>query len=241
MSDLPEQDNDARSLVDILLDAYAHGEFPMGDPHGPGVLFYTTDTRGVIPLDDPDVRPPSRLARTIRSQHFEFTTDADFEGVIRGCARARTTDDETWINETIVTMYLMLHREGHAHSIEAWRTDPATYQRALVGGIYGVTLGSAFFGESMFHTPQPRLDDDTRHPLDGTDASKACFFILVQHLRARGFTLFDAQFPNEHINTLGCTTIDATSYQQRLDHATQESACWLPFEPEKLIEQIANR
>ncbi|MHC4977013.1 MAG: leucyl/phenylalanyl-tRNA--protein transferase [Planctomycetota bacterium] len=230
-----------QALVHLLLSAYADGAFPMGEPESDEIHFYTTDTRGIIPLDDPAVRPSSRLARTIRSGRFEFTTDQAFDRVIGQCALPRRTEDETWITPTIREWYNLLHSAGHAHSLEAWRTDPDSQERALVGGIYGVSLGSAFFGESMFHSPQPRLPDASRHPHDGTDASKACFYILAEHLRNRGFTLFDAQFPNDHISTLGCVAIDAESYKHKLDCALEAVAQWLPFEPDALIASVTQR
>jgi leucyl/phenylalanyl-tRNA---protein transferase len=226
-------------VVDALLEAYRQGAFPMGDedaPYAQQVQFYTALRRGIVPLDPPGAAQPSRrLLRTMRSGRFQVTSDIDFEGVVRACAEPRPDDEDgTWLTEPLIQWALLLHRYGHAHSVEAWRDDPASGRRELVGGIYGVTIGGAFFGESMFHRMRPRLESGERHPLDGTDAGKACFFALADHLRLRGFVLFDTQFINDHIATLGCVEVSAEEYLDQLDRAVELDVGWGGFEAASL-------
>ncbi len=222
---------DTKMVVQVLLDAYRQGAFPMADPETGEVNFYTTDVRGVFRLDDPDGIHVSRsLARRIRAGGFEVTSDADFTGVVDACARPRPREPDTWIDQCLKGWYAALHACGHAHSVEVWRADPETGQRALSGGIFGVTLGGAFFGESMFSIPRPRRADGSRDPLDGTDASKIALLALFQHLRNRGFTLFDTQFTNPHIESLGCVEMRHREYMRRLDEAAGLELFWRPFE-----------
>lgn len=157
--------------------------------------WFSPDPRGVMPLDR--VHVPARLARVIRSGRFRTSIDRDFEGVMRACAADR--EDGTWITEEIVDAYVRLHRRGQAHSIEVWRQD------VLVGGLYGVHLGGAFFGESMFHTE--------------TDASKVALVTLVDHLRARGFSLLDIQWVTPHLARFGAEEISRRVYLERLAEA----------------------
>jgi len=228
--------------VEALLSLYKQGAFPMADPDTGEVCFCTTRIRGVVPLAGEDAaRPSRRLLRTMRSGRFEFTTDEAFEAVVRACAEPRPDEPTSWINDQIVQWAVLMHRAGHARSVEAWRTHPDTGERALVGGLYGMTLGRAFFGESMFHRPKPRLPDGARHPLDGADASKACFYLVCEHLRARGFTLFDVQFLNEHTERLGCVEIPQDEYLDHLLEACETEASWRPFKPEALIEGLRTR
>ncbi|MCA9795288.1 MAG: leucyl/phenylalanyl-tRNA--protein transferase, partial [Candidatus Eremiobacteraeota bacterium] len=154
------------SPVEEVLLGYTQGLFPMAEEEG-GYSFYTAYPRAVLPLER--FHCPSRLARRLKNRPFEMRRDSDFEGVIRGCA-AR---DSTWISDEIVAIYRQLHRAGYVHTVEAWNED------GLVGGLYGVVLGGAFFGESMFHR--------------ASDASKACVVHLVEHLRQAGFRLLDCQ------------------------------------------------
>src|ERR1051326_1350114 len=153
-----------------LLEAYANGWFPMAVAPG-DVRWYSPDPRGIIPLDT--FHTPRRLERALRAARFDIRVDTAFEDVIRGCAERRDPEGN-WIDEEIIESYCNLHAAGHAHSVEAWRDG------VLAGGLYGVSLGSAFFGESMFHRV--------------SDASKAALVALVDRLRSRGFTLLDTQW-----------------------------------------------
>ena len=178
----------------LLLQAYQVGLFPMSEGRDDPEVFWVDPTmRGIFPLDGFHIS--RSLARRIRQHPFEITFDAAFADVMRGCA-AR---DETWINETILDLYQRLHRQGFAHSIEVWDGSE------LVGGVYGVTIGAAFFGESMFS----RM----------TDASKIALAYLVDRLRKCGFTLFDTQFITPHLASLGAIEIPRADYQRMLDKA----------------------
>jgi len=219
-----------QALVEALLQAYRSGAFPMADPDTGRIDFYTTRLRGVFDLDRPDGFRVSRsLARRLRSGWFDVRSDTAFERVMRGCAADRP--DESWINETLIDWCGALHEAGHAHCVETWRTDPATGKDVLVGGIYGVTLGGAFFGESMFSRPMERLASGERRPLDGTNASKVALYHCFHHLRARGFRLFDTQFQNPYLATLGCREISASEYERRLRSALRADASWDGFTP----------
>lgn len=178
---------------DLLLQAYAAGLFPMADARaGGGLAWYDPDPRGVLPLDR--VHVPRRLRRTIRQGLYRVTFNQDFAGVIRACATARA---ETWINGEIEELYTRLHVLGHAHSAEAWDA-----QGHLAGGLYGVSLGAAFFGESMFSTAR--------------DASKVALVHLCARLWARGCLLLDTQFTNDHIAQFGVVEISRAAYRRRL-------------------------
>src|SRR5215831_5654492 len=156
----------------LLVSAYSSGWFPMAVDDGE-IRWYSPDPRGVIPLDTFHV--PSRLARVIRSNRFTVHIDRDFEAIVRGCAETDRNDNDpgTWINDEIFESYVGLYKIGLAHSVETWQED------RLVGGLYGIALGGAFFGESMFHHV--------------TDASKVALAALVDRLRAAGFRLLDIQ------------------------------------------------
>jgi len=181
--------------VDALLNAYASGWFPMAVTPG-DIRWYSPDPRGIIPLEAFHV--PSRLARTLRAHPFEIRIDTRFRDVIEGCAE-RTDDDGNWIDPEIIESYCALHEKGFAHSVEVWR------DAQLVGGLYGVALGGAFFGESMFHRV--------------SDASKAALVALVERLRARGFVLLDTQWVTEHLVQFGAIEITRRRYLRRLDDA----------------------
>jgi leucyl/phenylalanyl-tRNA--protein transferase len=204
----------------LLRWAYAQGVFPMADPDGGHIGWYSPDPRGIIPLDAFHV--PRTLARALRRRDLEIRADTAFEHVMRECGERRDLerDGGTWIDERLVRAYVELHeaaggRSGTAgaHSVEAWRGDE------LVGGLYGVHLGAAFFGESMFVRPE----------LGGTDSSKICLVRLVEHLRARGFTLLDTQFWNPHLDQFGCTEIPRDDYLARLAEALRHPATWGQF------------
>lgn len=184
--------------AELLLHAYRGAVFPMAAPDGE-LTWFSPDPRAIIPLDD-GFHVPHGLRRTLQKARFEIRVNADFETVMRACA-AR---DETWINEEIIASYVNLHRLGHAHSVEAW------IEGQLAGGLYGVALGGAFFGESMFHTV--------------TDASKVALHALVTRLRARGFTLLDTQWLTPHLVTFGAHEISRATYRRRL-RACVDMAC----------------
>jgi leucyl/phenylalanyl-tRNA---protein transferase len=188
--------------ADALLSAYASGWFPMAVAPGE-IRWYSPDPRGIIPLDRFHV--PKRLARTLRSQPFEIRVDTDFRGVIAGCA-AREDAEGNWIDHEILESYSALHRHGYAHSVEAWQDG------VLVGGLYGVALKGAFFGESMFH----RVDD----------ASKAALVALVERLRARGYTLLDTQWVTDHLLQFGAIEIPRRRYLRLLDEALKVEAAF---------------
>lgn len=184
---------------DLLLHAYAMGVFPMAETReDPNVFWVDPRRRGILPLDGFHVS--RSLSRRLRSQHFTITVDRDFAGTVQGCADR----PETWINDTIFDLYLALHGLGFAHSLEV-REDGA-----LVGGVYGVTLGAAFFGESMFSRR--------------TDASKVALAYLVDRLRRGGFQLFDTQFITPHLQSLGATEISRAAYHKMLATAIAGTA-----------------
>jgi len=188
---------------DMLLRAYAIGVFPMAEDRDDPELFWVDPRlRGVIPLDRFHV--PRRLRRTVRSKRFEVTFDRDFHAVIEACADATKSRPQTWINERIITLYTSLYHMGHAHSVECWRNG------ALAGGLYGITLGGAFFGESMFSL--------------ATDASKVALVHLVARLRAGGFTLLDSQFITSHLSQFGAREIPRATYRGRLAEALKVNA-----------------
>jgi leucyl/phenylalanyl-tRNA--protein transferase len=187
-----------RFTADDLIECYRRGVFPMADArHDARVFLVEPARRGVIPFDG--FRISRRLARTVRSDRFTVRLDMAFSDVIAGCAAPRPGRMETWINRTIETLCLELHARGRAHSVEAWKDG------RLVGGLYGVALGGAFFGESMF--------SETR------DASKVALVHLVARLRLAGFTLLDAQFMTDHLATFGAVEIAKADYRRRLADA----------------------
>ncbi|WP_111838268.1 leucyl/phenylalanyl-tRNA--protein transferase [Agrobacterium sp. lyk4-40-TYG-31] len=186
--------------VDILLRAYSIGLFPMADSADDPELFWVEpEMRGIIPLNDFHVS--KSLAKAIRKCPFDIRLDTNFEGVMAGCAAEAPDRPSTWINQTIRKLYVELHEIGHAHSVEAWEGDE------LVGGLYGVSLGSAFFGESMFSRR--------------TNASKICLVHLVEHLRNKGFTLLDTQFTTEHLKTFGAIDVPKAEYAKMLERAVE--------------------
>jgi len=196
---VPKDESHLELTPTLILRAYAAGVFPMADgAETEGVFWVEPRQRGVFPLDQFHV--PRRLVRTIRSDRFTVTIDRDFEAVIDACADR----DETWINGDIRRLYVALHRMGYAHSVET-RLDGR-----LVGGLYGVRMGAAFFGESMFHR--------------ATDASKVALAHLVARLKAGGFTLLDSQFTTEHLSRFGAVSIPRDQYRAELDAALRKPA-----------------
>jgi leucyl/phenylalanyl-tRNA--protein transferase len=178
----------------LVVRAYRQGIFPMAMEDG-SIGWFSPDPRGVIPLDQFHV--PSRLARLLRQHRFDVTVDRAFEDVMRACADDR--DEGTWISDDIIECYSALHRLGLAHSVEAWR------EGRLVGGLYGVHLGGAFFGESMFHRE--------------TDASKVALATLVDRLQRKSFGLLDVQWLTPHLATFGAVEIPRDLYLDQLKHA----------------------
>ncbi|MCC6736116.1 MAG: leucyl/phenylalanyl-tRNA--protein transferase [Bauldia sp.] len=188
---------------EVLLKAYAIGVFPMAESaDDPGLFWVEPELRGVLPLDA--FHLPRRLARTVRQAPFEIRVDTDFGGVIDGCAASVEARPKTWINGRIRRLYARLFELGHCHTVEAWKDGE------LVGGLYGLALGGAFFGESMF----------TRE----TDASKVALVHLVARLRAGGFTLLDTQFITEHLRRFGAVEIPRAEYQKLLERAVSGEA-----------------
>lgn len=209
-----------------LLSAYRRGLFPMADEASGEIRLYTADPRGIMPLTpDEGFHTPRSVERTIRTGRFRIEIDRDFEAVMRGCAPSRDPNDGAWINETLITWYTMLFDAGHAHCIAAYRDDDRL-GTALVGGIYGVSLGAAFFGESMFCTPKAREPDGSRHPHDGTDASKVCLVTLVRLLADRGYDLFDTQMVTDHVRRFGGEEISLEEYLVRLADAVAQHDHW---------------
>lgn len=186
---------------EALLSAYANGAFPMAEPGSGRIHLYTCDPRCVFDLER--FALPKATVRALRRSDLVIRCDTAFERVMRSCAAPRRQEDHTWISEAMVHAYCALHGLGHAHSVEAWRGGE------LVGGLYGVSLGGAFFGESMFVRPEA----------GGTNASKACLAWLVGRMRERGFTLLDSQYANDHVLSLGAEEIAATDYMRRLREA----------------------
>jgi leucyl/phenylalanyl-tRNA--protein transferase len=178
---------------ETLLLAYRTGWFPMGEPDSADIYWHSPDPRAIFPLDG--VKISRSLRQTINKGHFEFRFDTAFEDVIRACADR----PESWITEDIIASYCALHYNGWAHSVETW------HEGVLVGGLYGVAVGGAYFGESMFSTMR--------------DASKAAFAVLTEHLRDRNFLLLDSQYINPFTQSLGAIEISREHYLELLGRA----------------------
>ncbi len=188
---------------DVLLRAYACGIFPMAESaDDPSLFWVEPEQRGIIPLDKFHIA--SRLARTVRNDTFTVTVDRAFKAVIAGCAEPQAQRDDTWINRRIRDLYTELFELGHCHSVEVWDGDD------LVGGLYGVSLGAVFFGESMFHRAR--------------DASKVALVHLVARLIAGGYALLDTQFVTPHLTTFGAVEIPRRIYLARLATALRHTA-----------------
>ena len=188
---------------DLLLRAYSVGVFPMADSRGAREIYWVEPRRrGILPLDG--FHLSRSLAKTIRSDRFSVTVDGAFDAVVALCAESTKDRPDTWINDEIEQAYATLHARGHAHSIECWQDDK------LVGGLYGVRLGGAFFGESMFSRER--------------DASKVALAWLVARLRVGKFRLLDCQFITDHLATLGAIEIDRDDYVGLLDSALGATA-----------------
>jgi len=196
---------------EVLLKAYACGIFPMAEnADDPALFWIEPESRGVIPLDAFHV--PARLARTVRSARFTVTCDQNFDAVIEGCAEPGPKRARTWINAPIRRLYRGLFQLGHCHTVEVY--DGA----ALIGGLYGVSIGTAFFGESMFHRAR--------------DASKIALVHLVARLKLGGFELLDTQFLTDHLKTFGATEVSQERYGRLLASAIRSEADMSPFSRE---------
>jgi len=182
-------------LIDpqLLLTAYGNGYFPMAEPKTGEIAWYSPDPRTIFELDG--FKVPRSLRQTIRKGMVEVRLNQRFEEVVRGCANRR----ETWISEEIVRSYVRLHELGHAHSVEAWKNG------ALAGGLYGVAIGGAFFGESMFSLVR--------------DASKVALVALVERMKERGYVLLDTQYTTPHLAMFGAKEIPRAEYLKRLNRA----------------------
>ncbi len=203
--------------AELLLRAYSLGVFPMAETRlGTTLHWLDPEKRGILPLDRFHI--PRRLLRTVLSGRFVVTADRDFAGTIAGCATPMDDRSDTWINPQIERLFTELHRLGHAHSVECW------YQSELVGGLYGVAMGGAFFGESMFSFV--------------TDASKVALVHLMARLRLGGFRLLDTQFVTAHLARFGAREIPRGLYKAQLADALRRPARWLvePSEDEIAAE-----
>ena len=190
---------------DMMLKAYRLGLFPMAENRDAARLYWLDpEHRGILPLDD--FHLPRKLRRLVRSNRFTVTVDRDFAAVIAACATSREGRDETWINADIERLFTELARRGDAHSIETREHG------VLVGGLYGVAIGGAFFGESMFSTV--------------TDASKVALVHLVARLRLAGFKLLDTQFVTAHLARFGAHAIPRADYKRLLAHAVAMPTSW---------------
>ncbi len=195
---------------EVLLKAYACGIFPMAESaEDPTLYWIEPERRGIMPLDA--FRIPTRLGRTVRTTPFTIVCDRDFEAVIDGCAEPRPGRGRTWINARIRHLYGALFAHGHCHTVEVYDG------RDLVGGLYGVSLGGAFFGESMFHRAR--------------DASKIALVHLVARLRAGGFRLLDAQFVTEHLKSFGAIELSRRQYHKLLESALVRQADFAALPP----------
>ena len=189
--------------TDILLRAYSIGLFPMAESaDDPNLFWVEPEVRGIFPLDK--IIISRSLAKTVRNDVFEIRDDHDFDAVMDGCAASSGDREKTWINDRIRRLYRQLHDMGRVHTVEAWSDG------VLTGGLYGVRIGSAFFGESMFHRK--------------TDASKVALLHLAARLRMGGFTLLDAQFVTPHLASLGAVEVPKDAYRRRLAEAVARPA-----------------
>lgn len=201
----------------VLLKAYSCGIFPMAESaDDPALYWIEPQARGILPLDG--VHVPRRLAKSIRSGAFDIRIDTDFPGVIDGCASAKPGRQSTWINQRIRRLYGALFDEGRCHTVEAWRDG------RLVGGLYGVALGGAFFGESMFSRER--------------DVSKAALVYLCARLIHGGFTLLDTQFVTDHLRQFGTVEVDRQEFHRLLEPAVNSTARFLALEVDASPDRV---
>ena len=196
---------------EILLKAYAAGIFPMAESaEDEGLFWVEPQRRGILPLEA--IHVSRRLARTVRAGEFRIRSDVDFDAVIAACAEPAFDRDKTWINARIRRLYGALFDQGHCHTVEVYRDG------RLVGGLYGIQLGAAFFGESMFHRER--------------DASKVALVHLAARLRRGGFRLLDTQFVTGHLEQFGAVEMEREAYKAHLAEAIAQDAAWDTGEPE---------
>lgn len=189
----------------VLLNAYCQGFFPMAHPEeGNAIYWYDPDPRTIIPLDTYHV--PKRLSRTLKQKTFELRYNSNFAAVIRACAEVAPGRSSTWISDAIIELYTELYQLGYAYSVESYR------EGKLVGGVYGVSIGGFFAGESMFSRV--------------TDASKVALVTLLQHLHKQGFSLFDVQFSNPHLLQFGAKELSRREYKYKLSKALTQKLCF---------------
>lgn len=203
---------------ELLLRAYATGIFPMSESQDdPNLYWVEPEMRGILPLDQFHV--PKSLKKVVRKNKFEIHCDRAFEQVLDFCAKPAAGRDVTWINQSIRDNVIKLHEMGFAHSVECWREDK------LVGGLYGISLGAAFFGESMFSKE--------------TDASKVALVHLVARMRLGGFKLLDTQFTTDHLSRFGVIEIPSAKYLDLLDDALQFQGVFVgSYGPDQMSEVI---
>jgi leucyl/phenylalanyl-tRNA---protein transferase len=202
---------------DILLQAYAAGIFPMAERAEDNALYWVEpDERGIFPLDGLHIA--QSLRKVVRKKNFDIRVDTAFSRVMEECARKTASRPSTWINKRILKLYGELHTRGHAHSVECWQTEE------LVGGLYGVRIGAAFFGESMFS--------------NASNASKVALVHLVARLNAGGFKLLDAQFINPHLKTMGAVTVSKATYKKYLMSAISAHADFNRFQDDGNPEAV---
>ncbi len=189
---------DSQITPQILLKAYSVGLFPMAESADDATIYWVEpEMRGVMPIDDFHI--PRSLKKVLNKRAYDITFNEAFNAVVKNCAASAKGREQTWINETIRLLYSELHDLGHAHSVEVWEEDQ------LVGGLYGVSLGRAFFGESMFSRR--------------SNASKVALVHLVERLKERGFVLLDTQFNTEHLTQFGTTDVPRDAYEKMLQVA----------------------
>jgi leucyl/phenylalanyl-tRNA--protein transferase len=206
-----------RITPDLLLRAYALGVFPMAESrHDPELYWIDPKQRGILPLDRFHV--PHSLRKAVRQRVYDIRVDTAFRAVMEGCAEPAPGRPDSWINDEILSLYTALHEAKHAHSLEAWRDG------RLVGGLYGVAIGAAFFGESMFSRER--------------DASKVALVHLVARLRCGGFRLLDTQFVTKHLARFGAVEIDRQSYQALLQRAISQPAEFYCDVPESELDAL---
>ncbi|MDX2147231.1 MAG: leucyl/phenylalanyl-tRNA--protein transferase [Planctomycetota bacterium] len=222
------------AVVGRILELYAQGWFPMGDLERNAVEWVQPRRRAVLSLTPVRLHVARSLRSLVRRKRFEIRCDTAFEQVIVSCAQAERGG--SWLHPAIVDWFLELHRLGLAHSIEAWlreesdERNPASSQPSadsarLVGGLYGLSVGSVFCGESMFSNPAA----------GGSNASKVCFVHLISHLEVCGFAVLDSQISNPHMHSLGVEEVPARAYLKKLRELSGLQRPWLPFDPERAL------
>lgn len=212
-----------RLTPELLLELYRRGYFVMADPPGRGpraLRVYSPKVRAILPLEPCGLHVPRTVARLARKARFRLTSDRAFREVMTACAAVRPERggaEGSWISDEMIDAYTALHGLGHAHSIEAWREFEG--RDTLVGGIYGVSIGAAFFAESMFCRPE----------WGGSGASSVCLVTLAQHLRRTGFRLLDVQMVNPHTARFGVVEVSGASFANRLGEAVRTPVPWTPL------------